>query len=172
MTVRLDPRLRCYATDMRNAPTPPEAVLWSRLRASQLGFKFRRQTVIGTYIADFFCPAVGLIVELDGRTHDGDDDRRRDMVLAGKGFRVLRFTNAEVSADIDRVLNAIYVTARDLPPRFGPHPPAPSPEGEGEQAGLPTKGEGEQKGILSPSGEGRETRGARPGGGAGTERSL
>ena len=38
---------------MRNDPTTPEAVLWSDLRASQTGYKFRRQSVIGSYIVDF-----------------------------------------------------------------------------------------------------------------------
>ncbi len=130
MTARLDPRLRRFATDMRNAPTPPEAVVWSRLRNSRLGFKFRRQTVIGPYIVDFFCPAVGLIVELDGRTHDGEADARRDTALATSGFKVLRFSNADVSADIEQVLRTIYVTACNLPPRFTPNPPARFPESE------------------------------------------
>ncbi len=127
---RLDPRLRRFATDLRNAPTKPEAVLWSRLRGSQLGFKFRRQTVMGSYIVDFFCPAIGLIVELDGRTHNGEADVMRDAALAKNGFKVLRFNNSEISADIEHVVRTIYVTARDLPPRFVPHPPAPTPEGE------------------------------------------
>ncbi|QYE34780.1 DUF559 domain-containing protein [Polymorphobacter sp. PAMC 29334] len=135
MTARLDPRLRSFATSMRNDPTKPEAVLWSHLRASQTGYKFRRQSVIESYIVDFFCPLVGLVVELDGATHRAEQDIRRDDDLLQKGFKVLRFGNAEVSADIDRVLDAIFVTARAMPPRFGPlpHPPAPSPEGAGGQ---------------------------------------
>ena len=130
---RLDPRLREFATDMRSAPTMPETVLWKRLRGSQLGFKFRRQTVIGPYIVDFFCPAVGLVVELDGRTHDGEADVRRDAVLLAKDLTVLRFANAEISANIEQVLRTIYVTASKLPPRFVPDPPPPSPRGEGGQ---------------------------------------
>jgi len=56
---------------MRREPTPFENAVWQRLRASQLGgFKFRRQTVIGSFICDFFCPAKGLIIEIDGDTHD------------------------------------------------------------------------------------------------------
>jgi len=136
MTARLDPKLRSFATALRSDPTKPEAVLWSRLRASRLGFKFRRQTVIGHYIVDFFCPSIGLIVELDGSTHRADEDAKRDSELHEKGFTVLRFGNSEVSSNIDGVLNAIFATARAMPPRYGrlPHPPAPSPEGEGEQS--------------------------------------
>ena len=131
---RLDPRLRGFAAEMRNAPTTPEARLWSRLRASQTGFKFRRQAVIGSIIVDFFCPAIGLVVELDGRTHNGDADAERDAGLNKMGFTTVRFSNEEVESDLDAVVDAIYVTAIGLPQRFGarPHPPAPSPEGEGE----------------------------------------
>ena len=40
--------------------------MWRQLSNSQLGHhKFRRQAVIFPYICDFFCPAKGLIVEVD-----------------------------------------------------------------------------------------------------------
>ena len=136
MTARLDPRLRGFATEMRNQPTPIEAVLWQKLRSSQLDcLKFRRQTVIGQYIADFFCPSIGLIVEVDGNTHDSSRDARRDAALANLGFQVLRFTNHDIGANLDGVLTTILSVARTRPPRFAsrPHPPATSPEGEGEQ---------------------------------------
>ena len=82
MSPHLDPRLRSFAADMRNQPTPIEAALWRKLRGAQLGgFKFRRQTVLDLFIADFFCPAIGLIVELDGNTHDDQRDARRGAAL-------------------------------------------------------------------------------------------
>jgi very-short-patch-repair endonuclease len=128
---RLDPRLRALATGLRNDATMPEVVLWSRLRASRLGFKFRRQTVIAPFIVDFFCPAIGLVIEVDGRTHRGEADAIRDAALAAKGFKVLRFSNADIALDIEQVLRTIDMTARHLPPRFGFRPSAPSVEGEG-----------------------------------------
>ena len=49
--------LLARAREMRLNPTEPETRLWRHLSASQLGgFKFRRQSVIDYYIADFFCP--------------------------------------------------------------------------------------------------------------------
>ena len=57
------------AAKMRREPTEPKQRLWMALRDSRLaGYKFRRQAVIGSRIADFFCPAKGVIVELDGET--------------------------------------------------------------------------------------------------------
>ncbi|WP_238475473.1 endonuclease domain-containing protein [Sphingomonas cavernae] len=107
---------------MRNEPTEFEKLLWRRLSNSQLGgFKFRRQSVIGSYICDFFCPSVGLVVEVDGDTHDPVADNKRDSHLRQRGFHVLRFTNGEVGRNIEGVLEAILLKAQSLPPRF-PHP--------------------------------------------------
>jgi very-short-patch-repair endonuclease len=56
---------------MRCAPTPGEALLWAQLQGRRLdGWKFRRQAVIAGYIVDFFCPALGLAVEVDGLIHE------------------------------------------------------------------------------------------------------
>jgi very-short-patch-repair endonuclease len=117
---------------MRNNLPAPEQELWKRLRNSQLGgFKFRRQTVIEPYICDFFCPAKGLVVEVDGDTHDPVIDSRRDQELARRGFRVLRFTNGEIMSNVDGVLLTILSVLQSQPDRFT-HPPTPSLEREGE----------------------------------------
>src|SRR5208337_573404 len=60
------------ARQLRRNATIPERMLWNRLRGGRLaGLKFRRQQPIGPYIVDFFCHEVGLVVEVDGRSHDG-----------------------------------------------------------------------------------------------------
>jgi very-short-patch-repair endonuclease len=133
MALRIDAKLGEYARTMRVEPTAPEALLWKRLRASQLeGFKFRRQTVIGPYICDFFCPAKGLILELDGDTHVAEADAERDAFLNAKGFAVLRFSNRDVVENLEGVLEAFLLKVRALPPRFT-HPLTPSLEREGER---------------------------------------
>jgi very-short-patch-repair endonuclease len=118
------------ARSLRNASTPFEALLWRRISRSQLGFKFRRQHVIGNCIVDFFCPQKSLIVEIDGDTHDARRDRSRDERHKTLGFDTLRFTNADVGKNLQGVLTAIVDQLRALPDRW-PHP-NPSPEGEGK----------------------------------------
>ncbi|WP_082665217.1 endonuclease domain-containing protein [Sphingopyxis sp. H115] len=123
--------LHRYAADMRRNPTEPEKRLWRHLSNSQLrGFKFRRQQVIGSFIADFVCPSAKLIVEVDGDTHDEAKDRLRDDMLAGHGFRVIRVTNADVMQNMDGVLIFLSEALRQAE---RPHP-NPSPEGEGLDA--------------------------------------
>ena len=106
------------AAAMRKNPTEPERRIWMALRDSRLAsFKFRRQAVIGWRIVDFFCPERGLIVEIDGHTHDPDDDARRDEDMARRfGFATFRCTNCDVMDNLDGVLMALLATleARDL----------------------------------------------------------
>ncbi|MCU6455120.1 endonuclease domain-containing protein [Sphingomonas sp. A2-49] len=126
--------LDTLAKAMRRAPTEPEARVWRNLSNSQLGgFKFRRQANLGSRIADFFCPAIGLIVEIDGDTHDPEADAREDAVSRRQGFQVIRFTNADVMQNMKGVLMTLLAFARSLPPRTNWRIPHlnPSPEGEG-----------------------------------------
>ncbi|QDX25480.1 endonuclease domain-containing protein [Sphingomonas suaedae] len=103
-----DRELGEFARQMRRNPTEWEKRLWRHLSNRQLaGHKFRRQHKFAPYIADFFCPAKGLVVELDGDTHRADRDEARDIFFLRSGFTTLRFTNAEVHENIDGVLQAI-----------------------------------------------------------------
>ncbi len=117
------------AREMRNNPTEPEKRLWRALSNSQLGLKFRRQSVIAPYIVDFLCPSKALIVEIDGDTHVPEDDGMRDRFLQRQGYRTIRFTNADVMSNIEGVLETIVAAASSSRDRW-PHP-NPSPEGEG-----------------------------------------
>ena len=120
--------LQRRAREMRRNPTEPEKRLWRYLSNSQVeDAKFRRQEVIGWFIADFACPSARLIVEVDGDTHDEAKDRLRDDVLNGFGYRVLRVTNLDVMSNADGVVAHIADALRNVET---PHP-NPSPEGEG-----------------------------------------
>lgn len=94
--------LAARAREMRAAPTASEAVLWSALRAGQLGVGFRRQFVVARFVADFAAPALRLVVEVDGGWHRGRErqDAARDRVLAGIGWSVLRLRAEWVVADV------------------------------------------------------------------------
>jgi very-short-patch-repair endonuclease len=135
------------AAEMRRNPTEPEKRLWRNLSNSQLGgHKFRRQSVIGCFIADFLCAQRALIVEVDRDTHDEGKDRLRDDVLARRGFRVIRVTNDDVMSYMDGVMQHILVVLDETPDRWNRPHPNPSPEGEGLESDAPL--------LPSPSGEG------------------
>ena len=107
---------------MRVQPTTSERTLWQALRSGQLGVRFRRQVVIGPFIADFFAPAARLVVEVDGGVHRGrgEYDRMRDEALRAWGYRVLRIDAALVESDAERAVAVVrhaLAQADELRPR-------------------------------------------------------
>jgi very-short-patch-repair endonuclease len=108
------PEKQALAEQMRREMTPSEKRLWERLRANRLNsLAFRRQQVIGGFIADFYCRAGRLIIECDGRVHAAQEeyDRERDRIIAAYSLRVLRFTNGQITRDLPAVLADIVQAA-------------------------------------------------------------
>ena len=119
-----DPRLMEFARSMRRELTEPERRLWHQLRGKRFeGIKFRRQNVVGRYIADFYSRDAMLIIEVDGESHGFQEvyDAERDRYFRELGFNVVRFMNDDVMRNMDGVLAAIAL-------HLSPHPTLP-PEG-------------------------------------------
>ena len=95
----------------RKAPLN-ERRLWVLLRDRRLdGLKVRRQVALGSFIVDFASLRHRLVVEADGPFHDLAQDRLRDASLAAQGFRVLRFSNVQIEAWPERVLDEVRSAA-------------------------------------------------------------
>ncbi len=78
------------------------------------GFKFARQVLIGRHGVDFVCREKYLVVEVVGGKHsESKHDKIRDLALAAKGYRVVRFQNSNVLKNIDRVLEQLYAELRE-----------------------------------------------------------
>ena len=113
---------RRYITDLarelRRNQTQAEKLFWSMVRGRSFeGLKFQRQKPIVYeqfngiryfYIADFYCAEYRLIVEIDGKVHDGqqEDDEARSIVLRRLNYRVIRIKNEEFS-NPDQVMQKI-----------------------------------------------------------------
>ena len=99
------------AREFRRDMTPTEAILWQELRGNKLGVHFRRQQVIAGFIVDFYCHKAGLVIELDGSVHGGDEqkenDTERDKVLSEMGLRIVRFMNEDVIKNLPKILGRI-----------------------------------------------------------------
>ena len=97
------------ARGLRREMTPPEVLLWQRLRLRPGGVKFRRQHPVGAYVADFYAVEAKVIVEVDGLAHDFrvEHDAARDAWLRGQGFVVVRVAAAEVLKDVDAVVEGL-----------------------------------------------------------------
>ena len=122
------------ARAMRKAMSPPEARLWLALRRLRAqGFHFRRQHPLQGYYLDFACLSRGLVVEVDGGSHEGrgDWDATRDAALARAGLNTLRIPASDVRDRlpdvVDFILQRLQAAAPTRPLRG--HPPR---DGEGD----------------------------------------
>jgi very-short-patch-repair endonuclease len=116
-----------FCRQLRNNATPAEKILWEELRKRNIGGeKFLRQFPLFTlqgfgrkafYIADFYCAAHKLVIEVDGPIHllKKEYDENRDMVMKEWGFSVLRFTNNEVINSLDKVVEEIELHVNNVP---------------------------------------------------------
>ena len=100
--------LKEYASENRKFQTDAERMLWRYLSTNKLGIHFRRQHIIGCYIADFVCLRKKLVIEVDGGYHYFGNqiisEEIRTKYLESQGFTVIRFDNNEVLQDIEGVI--------------------------------------------------------------------
>ena len=116
-------RERDKRKSLRSSATDAEKKLWRHLKAKQSGAKFRRQYSVDAYVLDFYAAQLRLAIEIDGDSHFNPAaiayDQERTAYLEAFGIEVMRFTNLEISENIEGVLEkiagAIKRKTRDLP---------------------------------------------------------
>ena len=122
-----------YARELRKNMTKEERHLWfDFLRYCTP--RFRRQEIIGDYIADFYCASARLVIELDGSQHLEPDELRYDAVRTAYfhsiHIKVIRFYNTDIQTNFDGVCQHILrvLSSGDIHPSvtFGDS----SPQGE------------------------------------------
>ncbi|RJR18845.1 MAG: endonuclease domain-containing protein [Nitrospiraceae bacterium] len=106
-------KLKPFSRSLRSNMTDAEKLLWSKIRRKQLkGLQFYRQKIIGNYIADFYCPKLKLVIEVDGGQHyssEGrENDRVRDNYMTGAGITVIRFSDKDVLTNLEGILEEIW----------------------------------------------------------------
>lgn len=111
--------LREFAHEKRNEMTKAEACLWKyALSRKQMGRTFNRQRPVLSFIADFLCKELNLIIEVDGYSHLLEENYEKDVVrqkkLENAGFTVIRFKDSEVLNDIKQVRTVILNVMEEL----------------------------------------------------------
>ncbi len=145
--------LRQYAEENKLVMTEAEHALWDILKNKGIGQKFRRQHIIGNYIADFVNLHYKIVVEIDGKYHfygnQPISDALRTEALNGMGYTVVRFTNDEVLHQSGLVVNQLKDLFRHMEISF-PKQNKPAVETtiksvapQSQKAPLPLEGLGE-----------------------------
>ena len=100
------PLMRRFARKQRANAVQAEELIWRAVRNRRCqGAKFQSQVVLGNIIADFVCFERRLVVEVDGPSHESEEqkaaDIERDASLNAQGFRILRLPNALASGSTE-----------------------------------------------------------------------
>ena len=86
----------------------PEVLFWMQVNKGRFhGLDFDRQRIIGNYIVDFYVKALGLVIEIDGTSHEGKEDLndKREKWLINQGCRVIRFTSTQARYHMGQILS-------------------------------------------------------------------
>ncbi len=111
-----NPELKFYARELRKNSTLCEVLLWQKIRKRALGVQFHRQVPMLNYIVDFYCPEIGLAIEIDGSSHNNKQlyDAKRQGQLEKYGVKFIRFTNDEIKQHMFSVLLALEEKVTEL----------------------------------------------------------
>ena len=110
------PELKLLARQLRKNSTLPEVLLWQNIKQRAYGVQFHRQVPMLKYIVDFYCHEIGLVIEIDGSSHDHNylNDAKRQKELEVYGVTFLRFSNEDVKKNMFSVLLVIEETVKAL----------------------------------------------------------
>lgn len=84
-----------------------EVLFWKQVRNNTFhSIDFDRQRIIGNYIVDFYVKTLGLVVEIDGTSHDSkqENDAERTQFLERLGLKVFRITDWDVKNNLTIVM--------------------------------------------------------------------
>lgn len=110
MKIRYNPKLKALSRNLRNNSTLSEVLLWEKLKARKIReCQFARQKPIGDYIVDFYCSKLGLVIEIDGSSHDAriEKDKKRQQYLESVGLKVVRFLDRDVKKNIEGIVSQL-----------------------------------------------------------------
>ena len=116
MSLPYQKKLIPRAQELRKKATKQENHLWYDYLKDH-PIRFKRQKPISSFIADFYCHAARLVVELDGSQHYDEQgliyDKERAAILEQYGVKVLRFSNLEVERNFQGVCTAIDLAVKE-----------------------------------------------------------
>lgn len=116
MPLSYQEKLTSRARELRKKATKQENHLWYDY-LKDYPVRFKRQKPISSFIADFYCHAARLVVELDGSQHYDEQgliyDKERAAILEQYGVKVLRFSNLEVEHNFQGVCTAIDLAVKE-----------------------------------------------------------
>ncbi len=110
MKIHYNNDLKQFSRNLRNNSTYAEVLLWQQIKGRKIrGYQFARQKPIGKYVADFYCSKLKFVIEIDGISHIGKEekDKVRQDYLESIGLNVIRFSDDEVKTNMTGVIDVL-----------------------------------------------------------------
>lgn len=105
-----NPNLKVRAKALRQARNLSEVLFWMQVTKGNFhNIDFDRQRVIGNYIVDFYIKKLGLVIEIDGSSHDNkiEYDIIREEYLIGLGLKVHRISVSDIMNKMQMVMASL-----------------------------------------------------------------
>lgn len=102
--------LSSRAKALRKAGVLSEVIFWRQVRNNTFwSVDFDRQRIIGSFIVDFYVKSLGLIIEIDGSSHNDKEeyDNMREEFLINLGLHVYRISDFSVKHNLDNVMKEL-----------------------------------------------------------------
>lgn len=106
-----NPKLKERARKLRKAGNLVEVLFWNQVKNRQFkGLDFDRQKIIGSYIVDFFCGNCNVVVEIDGKIHDRQQeyDQKRDDFLKSLDLKIIRIPAIDILKRLDVTMHWLH----------------------------------------------------------------
>mgnify|MGYP003630191632 CR=1 FL=1 len=103
-------KLSQLAKDKRKEGILSEVLFWQQVHKGKFhNIDFDRQRIIGNYIVDFYIKTLGLIIEIDGSSHDNKqvEDAKRQTYLENLGLKVYRILDIDVKKNLAVVMQEL-----------------------------------------------------------------
>jgi very-short-patch-repair endonuclease len=103
-------KLKARSRALRKAGVLSEVIFWLQVHKGMFWkIDFDRQRIIGNYIVDFYVKTLGLVIEIDGSSHDNKEgyDQKREDYLVSLGLKVFRISDLRVKHDLSNVMTEL-----------------------------------------------------------------
>lgn len=100
-------KLKSRARALRKAGVLSEVIFWLQVHKGIFwNIDFDRQRIIGNYIVDFYVKTLGLVIEIDGSSHNNKEeyDQKREDYLISLGLKIFKISDLRVKHDLNNVM--------------------------------------------------------------------
>ena len=125
MKIYYNQKLKQRSRDLRNNSTLSEVLFWNQIKGKKIkGYQFMRQKPILNYVVDFYCSKLKLVIEIDGDSHIGkeDKDKYRQLKIESLGIKFLRFSDPDVKKNMSGVILELLKKIEELECDLGTTP--------------------------------------------------